>query len=140
MVTRPEEYRWCSLGYHVQTGNRGGLLSLEFGHGDMGVGAAERLRYYRGFVYETGAVDAGKGITLDDDVVQRERNRNFVLGDVDLFRYRCRYFVDSGAIGSREFVEEVAERLRKQVPGRKERKAYGFKGIEGVCSMKRLVG
>ena len=37
MVDRPEEYRWCSLGYHVQTGNRGGLLSLEFGHADMGV-------------------------------------------------------------------------------------------------------
>ena len=31
---------------HVQTGNRGGLLSLEFGHADMGVGKAERLRCY----------------------------------------------------------------------------------------------
>jgi hypothetical protein len=28
------------------------LLSLEFGHGDMGAGAAERLRHYREFVYE----------------------------------------------------------------------------------------
>jgi REP element-mobilizing transposase RayT len=38
MVDRPEEYRWCSLGYHVQSGNRDGLLSLDFGHSDMGGG------------------------------------------------------------------------------------------------------
>ena len=34
------------LEMHMQTGNRGGLLSLEFGHADMGVGKAERLRCY----------------------------------------------------------------------------------------------
>ena len=46
--------------------------------------------------------------------------RAFVLGDVDVFRYRCRNFVDSGVIGTREYVEEVGARLRAKVPGRKE--------------------
>ena len=31
IVKRPEDYRWCSLGYHLQSGNAGGLLSLDFG-------------------------------------------------------------------------------------------------------------
>ena len=138
MVDRPEEYRWCSLGYHVQSGNREGLLSLDFGHSDMGVGPAERLRLYREFVYEAGAVDTGKGGSLDDGVVRRERKRNYELGDVAMFRYRCGYFTDSGVIGTREFVEEVAARLRAQVPGSRERSPYRFKGLDGLCTMKRL--
>jgi REP element-mobilizing transposase RayT len=31
IVKKPEDYRWCSLGYHVQTGNRDGLLDIDFG-------------------------------------------------------------------------------------------------------------
>jgi REP element-mobilizing transposase RayT len=138
IVDRPEEYRWSSLGYHVQSGNRGGFLSLDFGHGDMGVSISERIRLYREFVYETGAVDTGKGATMDAEVVNSERNRNYLLGDVDLFRYRCRYFSDSGVIGSREFVEKVGRRLKEKVPTRKERPAHGFKGAAGLCTLKRL--
>jgi putative transposase len=31
LVDRPEDYRWNSLGYHVQTGNKDNFLSLDFG-------------------------------------------------------------------------------------------------------------
>ncbi len=31
MVDRPEDFRWCALDYLMQTGNKDGLLSLEFG-------------------------------------------------------------------------------------------------------------
>jgi len=138
IVTRPEEYRWCSLGYHVQSGNRGDFLSLDFGHGDMGADASERFRCYRAFVYETGAVDTGKGASLDEDVVSRERKREYVLGDVELFRYRCRHFSDSGVIGSRAYVERVGRVLQEKVPKRKDRPAHGFKGVTGLCTLKRL--
>ena len=77
---------------------------------------------------------------MDDGVVERERKRNHVLGDVDVFRYRCRNFVDSGVIGSKKFVEEVVGKVRRPVEEGKKRNAYRFKGIEGVCSMKWLVG
>jgi len=30
LVKRPESYRWCSLGYHVQRNNADGFLSLDF--------------------------------------------------------------------------------------------------------------
>jgi REP element-mobilizing transposase RayT len=138
IVDKPEEYRWCSLGYHVQSGNRGDFLSMEFGHGDMGVGRDERLRLYREFVYETGAVDAGKGAAMDESVVQAARKRNYVLGDAEVFKYRCRYFTDSGVIGSREFVEKVGVRLKTMVPGRRDRSANRFKGVDGICTLKRL--
>ena len=105
---------------------------------DMGVGRRERLRCYREFVYETGAVDTKKGGSLDEDVVRRERSRNYVLGDVDLFRYRCRNFVDSGVLGSKKFVEEVTEKIRHKVPDRKKRTPHRFKGLGTICTMKRL--
>ena len=31
IVKRPEDYRWCSIGYHVQAGNKDDFLSLDFG-------------------------------------------------------------------------------------------------------------
>ncbi len=36
IVERPEDYRWCSLGYHIQTGNRDDFLSLDFGLTEFG--------------------------------------------------------------------------------------------------------
>ena len=36
IVKRPEEYRWCSLGYHVLTGNRDDMLSMDFGMREWG--------------------------------------------------------------------------------------------------------
>ncbi len=77
LVERPEEYRWNSLGYHVQTGNKDDLLSLDFGpvkcpslslrelHGaslkEFGVlNADERLKHYRRYVYEAGAVNTSE--------------------------------------------------------------------------------
>jgi len=31
IVEKPENYRWNSIGYHVQTDNQDDLLSLDFG-------------------------------------------------------------------------------------------------------------
>ena len=37
LVERPEDYRWNSLGYHLQTGNKDNFLSLDFGLIEFGV-------------------------------------------------------------------------------------------------------
>ena len=37
IAKRPEDYRWCSLGYHVQGKNKGGFLSLDLGLREFGV-------------------------------------------------------------------------------------------------------
>jgi hypothetical protein len=35
LVKRPEDYRWNSLGYHVQTNNQDSFLSNDFGPGEI---------------------------------------------------------------------------------------------------------
>ncbi len=84
-MDRPEDYRWNSLGYHIQTGNKDNFLSLDFGLLEFGPGeirsavtselhpstkvptygagrageldTKERLERYRRYVYEAGAVN-----------------------------------------------------------------------------------
>ena len=52
----PEEYRWCSLRYHVQSNNKDNFLSLDLGLWNFGMikDDTQRLSYYRKFVYERG--------------------------------------------------------------------------------------
>ena len=38
LVERPEDYRWNSIGYHIQTGNKDNFLSLDFGLLEFGPG------------------------------------------------------------------------------------------------------
>ena len=71
MVKRPEEY-------HVQAGNNGRLLSLDFGLKEFGVKSAhERLTYYGNYVYEKGGIDSSR----------RGSRKSFELGGIDRFRY-----------------------------------------------------
>ncbi len=101
IVERPEEYRWSSLGYHVQTNNKDNFLSLDFGLAEFGVkNEKERLRLYRKFVYETGAVDKRKGVQISENILEKEQKKNFELSRVDCFKYCTRYFCDSGIIGT----------------------------------------
>ena len=48
IVEKPEDYRWSSLGYHIQTGNKGGFLSTDFGLAELNVKSQKaRVRRYR---------------------------------------------------------------------------------------------
>ncbi|MGB9436559.1 MAG: hypothetical protein WCB15_01350, partial [Desulfobacterales bacterium] len=73
-MERPEDYRWNSLGYHVQTGNKDKFLSLDFGLKEFGVvDTEERLKRYRQYVYEAGALDhpgKGQARVIDNDIVE----------------------------------------------------------------------
>jgi putative transposase len=75
----------------------------------------ERIRRYRRYVYEAGAVnrpEKGKTKVIGDKMLEKERNRGFELNRSDRFRYRTRYFTDSGIIGSKEFVAENYQRFK----------------------------
>lgn len=139
LVDKPEDYRWSTMGYLMQTGNRDGLLSLGLGmHEWNEFDPREIIRKYRQFVYETGAVDAGKGKTLDAALVKRERKKGFRISRTDVFRHRCRYFTDSGIIGSKEFVSEVFDGMKHLLDSKDTRRFTPFAGVDGVYSMKRL--
>jgi putative transposase len=109
----PEDYRWCSLGYHVQSGNKDDFLSLDFGLKAFAVeNAIQRLHYYRKFVYEKGSIFPGKGAVIDSEILDQEKKKDFALGVKDRFRYRTRYFTDSGIIGTKEFVARCYLKLK----------------------------
>jgi len=129
MVEKPEQYRWSSIGYHVQRDNEDGFLSLDFGLKEFGVkDSSERLRYYRKFLYE-------KGDVADTD---KEREKDFELDEFDRFRYRTRYFIDSGIIGSKGFVDRIYQQFKHCFTSKREKRPKAIKGLEGVYSLKRL--
>ena len=113
---------WSSIGYHIQRRNEDDFLSLDFGLKEFGhKDPAERLRYYRKFLYENGNIaDADK-----------EQARGFELNEVNRFRYRTRYFIDSGIIGSREFVDRIYQQFKHVFLSEKEKRPKAVNGLEG---------
>ena len=142
LVDRPEEYRWNSISYHVQTGNKDNFLSTDFGLKEFKVKSEiERIRRYRRYVYEAGAVnrpEKGETKVIDGKVLEKERNREFELSRISRFRYRTRYFTDAGIIGSKQFVSENYQRFKHLFYSKHEKKPKAVKGLDGMYSLKRL--
>ncbi len=142
LVDRPEDYRWNSLGYHMQTHNKGNFLSTDFGLKEFNVKSRkERIRRYRRYVYEAGALnqpEKGNVTVIKDKVLEKERHREFELSRSDRFRYRTRYFTDSGIIGSKAFVSKNYRRFKDLFNSKHEKKPKPIKGLSGVYSLKRL--
>jgi len=142
LVERPEQYRWNSLGYHIQTNNQDNFLSTDFGLKEFNVKSQkERIRRYRRYVYEAGALnqpEKGSVKVIEDKVLAKERRRAFELSKTDRFRYRTRYFTDSGIIGSKEFVSTNYQRFKNLFSSKHEKKPKPIKGLDGIYSLKRL--
>ena len=142
LVERPEEYRWNSLGYHIQRGNKDDFLSLDFGLIEFGlINAQERLKRYRRYVYEAGALNhpqKGQARVIVHDVVEQEREKKYKISRADRFRYRTRYFADSGIIGTKEFVSENYQRFKDLFMSKREKIPKRVAGLDGVYSLKRL--
>ena len=142
IVERPEDYRWNSLGYHIQTNNKDGFLSTDFGLKTFNIiNEKERVRRYREYVYETGAIlpsDKPYIKTIKAKTVEKERKRDFEISRTDRFLYRTRYFTDSGIIGSREYVSVTYQQFKHLFQSKHEKKPKLVKGLDGVFSLKRL--
>ena len=143
LVERPEHYRWNSLGYHVQTGNKDEFLSLDFGLIEFRVlDTEDRLKHYRRYVYEAGAVNRSEKPTagvINKSVLAKERKDNFELKRVQRFRYRTRYFTDSGIIGTKGYVSRNYRRFKDIFMSKKDKIPKPVAGLDGVFSLKRLV-
>ena len=142
MEKRPEDYRWSGLGYHLQTGNRDDFLSTDFGLREFNVkGYKERIREYRRYVYEAGAIGRSDGKSsqvIDRNVVDKERKKGFSITRTDRFCHRTRYFTDSGIIGSKAFVAATYHQFRHVFQSKKEKIPKPVKGLAGLYSLKRL--
>jgi len=141
-VERPEQYRWNSLGYHIQTNNQDNFLSTDFGLKEFNIiSKKERVRRYRRYIYEAGALnrlEKGSIKVIDDKVLEKERSRAFELSKTDRFRYRTRYFTDSGIIGSKEFVTKNFQRFKNILSSKHEKGPKPIMGLDGIYSLKRL--
>ena len=110
---------------------------LEFGILDV----EERLKRYRRYVYEAGALGhPGKeqARVIDKDLVEHERGKNYKVSRADRFRYRTRYFADSGIIGTKEFVSSNYQRFKDFFMSKREKIPKPVAGLDGMYSLKRL--
>ena len=81
-ISSPEKYQ-------ANNDCKGNFLSLDFGLREFGVrNKQDRLRYFREFVYKKGGINS----------MDKGRRNAFELQEIDRFRYRTRYFTDSGII------------------------------------------
>ncbi|AEH44048.1 hypothetical protein Thein_0163 [Thermodesulfatator indicus DSM 15286] len=110
IVEKPEDYRWCSLGYRSRIGTGKTFLSLDIGLPRYeGKSEKKRLELLREFIY-------GKGEISEPE-----------SGTGKNFRQRTRYFSESLAIGSKSFVKETAVKLKRFLGLRRERKTKNIK-------------
>jgi len=129
LVAKPEAYRWCSLGYHAQIRNRDRFLSTDFGLSEFAHKSAKaRLAFYRRFVYEKG------GLVQEVE----DRSKGLELNRLDRFRYRTRYFTDSGIIGTKEFVSRIYQGFKDHFSSKHKKRPLLIHGLNGIYSLKRL--
>ena len=91
-------------------------------------GAKVRLAHYRRFVYEKG------GLIKEVE----DRSKGLDLTGVNRFRYRTRYFTDSGIIGTKEFVSRVYQGFKDYYSSKHEKRPKPIQGLSGIYSLKRL--
>ena len=75
---------------------------------------------------------------IDNDIVEHERENDFELNRIRRFRYRTRYFTDSGIIGTKEFVSENYQRFKDLFMSKREKVPRPVAGLDGIYSLKRL--
>ena len=142
LVKRPEDYRWNSLGYHLQTGNKQNFLSVDFGLKEFGVkDPNEIIRRYRKYVYEAGAVerpDKPGSKIIDKKLLAKEQKKGFKVTRTDRFRNQTRYFSDSGIIGSKSFVTRHYRMFKDRFKTKKEKLPKPISGLDGIFALKRL--
>jgi hypothetical protein len=75
---------------------------------------------------------------VDEKILEKEHNTDFEISRLRRFKYRTRYFSDSGIIGTKEFVVKNYKRFKDVFQSKHEKKPKPIKGLDGVYSLKRL--
>ncbi len=140
LVKRPEDYRWSSLGMQVRSPGRAKkLLSLisqsgdEFNNGagddnkkETSPGSpfdynlllnskpADRLAWYREFVYRAGGVEREGKASISPEVMTDVIKCNGQLGIGESFRYRVKNISEGIAIGTHSFISLFQEKYKRK--------------------------
>jgi hypothetical protein len=73
------------------------------------------------FHYKKFNLSQAKLKVIAGKILEKERKRDFELSRNDRFRYRTRYFTDSGIIGSKAFVAENYQRFKDLFMSKREK-------------------
>ncbi len=139
IVEKPEDYRWSSISYHMQTWNKDSFLSTDLGlivYNEMN--EKERFAEYREYLYEKGGLETGKGASIKEVIIAKERDKNYELTPMDRLRFKTRYFTDSGIIGTKLFVNRYFTMFKSNFGRNKTKKPKKVTGFNEVYSLKRL--
>jgi hypothetical protein len=88
--------------------------------------------------YEAAAIDKGKGVTMNEKIVDAERRKDFDLTRSRRFLYRTRYSADSGIMGTKDFVRATYNRVQEKFGAKREKTPKPISGLNGIYSLKRL--
>jgi putative transposase len=75
---------------------------------------------------------------IDTRILEKERKNDFELNRMRRFRYRSRYFTDSGIIGTKEYVSKNYRRFKDIFMSKRDKIPKAVAGLNGICSLKRL--
>ena len=114
------------LSYKLASGIRSAVTSGF--HGASVRKATERLNIYRRFVH-------GKGFLEAQEI---QGDKTFETGAIKKFKYRSRYFTDSGIIGTKAFVTRHYQTFKHIFSSKHEKRPKTIQGMEGIYSLKRL--
>lgn len=139
LVKTPEDYRWNTLGYLLQTDNKEDLISLDFGLiGQDGYDKDQRIAYYRKFVYGIGVKTTSKGKSIPEKEFNKARKKNFEVSRRDRFFKKTRYFTDSKIIGSKAFVERIYDHFKDHFKHKQVRLPEPVNGLSGIYSLRKF--
>lgn len=131
----PENYRWSSFGYRIQSGNSGGYLSFDGIYNDKDKNV---ISMYRKYMYGEGVNRKPGKEKIESSVYIEENGREFEIPPVELFRYRIRYFSEGMVLGSKNFIKSAYMKFGNVVIMKKERKIYKSGFSDNIFSIRQL--
>ena len=137
VTDRPDDYRYCGLGYFIQSANKGRFLSLNLSEFES-QGESPVIAYRR-YIYEVGSLESSDGKrAIPVSIFKKELKNDYQLTKAVLFQYRSRYFTESMILGSKGFVMGIYSKVQPYLQTRKNREPFKIKGVEGIYSLRRL--
>lgn len=131
----PEDYRWSSFGYRIQSGNSGRFLSFD---GIYDEKREKVISTYRKYIYGEGVNEKPGKEKIKSSVYIDEKRKEFKIPPVKFFRHRIRYFSEGAVLGSKDFIKTVYIKFGDVAILKKDRKAYKVGFSDNIFSIRKL--
>lgn len=139
LVEKPEEYKWNTIGYIMNNGSEKNMIRYDLWMNEWkNLSQNETVNMYREFIYETGAMSIDLKNISDSDIRKRKKIKDDPIVRASRFIRRCRYFTDSGILGSHDYVKKNFDIFKHNLQSKDTRLFTPVIGLNGVYSMKRL--